>query len=455
VTQEIKHFRKDKSLDLLANSINVAQFVSFSPELQIKQEYSRVLGYSPNHVFSGLREAIEILMRNSPESSLNVRSFTPEDPKSNEFLYGLKNIEDIEAAVKRISGMGLHVIVNETVDVNDGGVSGVYQGGTIEFAPDDTPRCVEKPGVASLPKTWAIEMLERVYGFPIDLDIVSDFRLEFSIHPKPRGWKHTHILGWELEYIGGSPIEPTIKWPNRFSQLIGDKAFGLLMGSEIGLPIPRTTVIGRRIAPFTFGEETGSAERWIRTCPREQVAGKFTTHHGWLDPFTLLAKEDPAGDQIASVIAQDAVQAQYSGALIVGADGEPIIEGRKGEGEELMLGTVLPEQLPDYITKNVIELYATAYKYLGPVRFEWVHDEKRAWVVQLHRGATETTAMVLVPGEVSMWRRFDISRGLEELRGELKDLLSDEGLILVGQVGLTSHVADVVRKAGKPARIDE
>ncbi len=357
MTQEIRYFRKDESLDLLANSINVAQFVSFSPGLQIKQEYSRVLGYSPNHVFSGLHEAIEILIQNSPESSLNVRSFTPEDPRSNEFLYGLKNVEEIELAVKRISGMGLYVIVNETVDVNDGGVSGVYQGGTIEFAPDDTPRCVEKPGVASLPKTWAIRLLEKVYGFPISVDIGPEYRLEFSIHPKPRGWKHTHILGWELEEIGESTIKPAINWPNRFSQLIGDKAFGLLIGSEIGLPIPSTTVISRRISPFSFGEKTGSAERWIRTCPREQVAGKFTTNHGWLDPFTLLAKEDPNGDQIASIIAQDAVQAQFSGALIVGADGEIIIEGRKGEGEELMRGTVLPEQLPEYIQNNVMELY--------------------------------------------------------------------------------------------------
>lgn len=454
MTQDISYFRKDESLDRLANSVNVAQFVSFSPGEQIKQEYSRVLGYSPNHVFSGVSEAVEALMENSPESSLNVRSFTPEDPRSNEFLYGLTNVDDVEVAVKRIAGMGLFVIVNETVDVNDGGVSGVCQGGTIEFAPDDTPRCVEKAGVTSLPKSWALGILEKVYGFTVGVDFGSEFRLEFSIHPKPRGWKHTHVLGWELENIGETQIEAAMVWPNLFSQLIGDKAFGLLVGAEIGLPVPKTTVISRRVAPFTFGKETGCAERWIRTCPREQVAGKFTTHHGWLDPFKLLAEEDPSGDQIASVISQDAVRASYSGALIVGADGKSIIEGRKGGGEELMQGTVLPEKLPDHIIDDVMDLYASAYKHLGPVRFEWVHDHERAWVVQLHRGATETTATVLVPGEASQWRRFDISQGLEALRGELSRLLPDEGLILVGQVGLTSHVADVVRKAGRPARLD-
>lgn len=451
--KEKVHFRKDESLDRLANLINVAQFVSFSPGRKIKQEYSRVLGYSPNHVFSGLREAIDALMENSPENSLNVRSFTPEDPRSNEFLYGLTKGDEIEAAVNRISGMGLYVIVNETVDVNDGGVSGVCQGGTIEFAPDDTPRCVEKEGVASLPKSWAISMLEKIYGFPVAVDIGDEFRLEFSIHPKPRGWKNTHILGWELEDIGGVQIEPSISWPNRFSQLVGDKAFGLLIGAEIGVPVPRTTVISRRVAPFSFGGATGSPERWIRTCPREQVAGKFTTHHGWLDPFTLLAKEDPNGDQIASVLSQDAVPAKYSGALIVGADGKSIIEGRRGEGEALMQGTVLPEQLPGYITDSVMELYATAYEKLGPVRFEWVYDGDRTWIVQLHCGATETTASVLVPGEASQWRHFDVALGLEALRSELCDLQPDEGLLLIGQVGLTSHIADIVRKAGRPARL--
>lgn len=122
------HFRKDESLDRLADLINVAQFVSFSPGSRIRQEYARVLGYSPNHVFSSLSEAIRVLMQNSPESSLNVRSFTPEDPKSNEFLYGLTKVDEVEAAVLRIAGMGLHLIVNETVDVNDGGVSGVSWG---------------------------------------------------------------------------------------------------------------------------------------------------------------------------------------------------------------------------------------------------------------------------------------------------------------------------------------
>ena len=55
------------------------------------------------------------------------------------------------SVLKRFSSQGLHTIVNETVDVNDGGVSGVLMHNVLEYSPDDTPRCVEKPGVASLP----------------------------------------------------------------------------------------------------------------------------------------------------------------------------------------------------------------------------------------------------------------------------------------------------------------
>lgn len=447
-------FRKDESLDQLARLINVAQFVSFSPGQPIKQEYSRVLGFPPNHVFKELSEAIEHLLIRSPEASLNVRSYTPHDPKSNEFLYGMSNADDIESAVLRIAASSLHVIINETVDVHDGGVSGVIQGGAIEFAPDDTPRCVEKPGVASFPARWGTEILQRVYGFPLNMNVTPNSRLEFSIHPKPRGWKHTNVLGWELENIGDTTIRPTMNWPNHFSRLIGDKAFGLLLAAQMGLPVPKTTVINRRIAPFTFGNETGSTECWIRTCPKEQIPGKFTTNNGWIDPFKLLASEDPSGDLIASILAQSGIPSQYSGALIVGADGKIIIEGKSGEGEALMKGVALPEVLPPRVIRAVEKLYDRASVQLGPVRIEWVFDGDSAWIVQLHRGATTTKAEVLVPGEAARWRRFEVSKGLEALRKELSALDPDEGIVLIGQIGLTSHIADVIRKVNKPARLN-
>jgi hypothetical protein len=445
-------FRKDKSLNTLAESINVAQFVSFSPSKPIGQEYARVLGYAPNYRFRDLRLALETLIARSSEHSVNVRSFKPSDLRSNEFLYGLTRVDQVESAVRRLCDSGMYVIVNETIDVRDGGVSGVVQGETIEFSPDDTPRCVEKPGVASLPRPWGIGILRKMYG-PLDFRVGSEFRLEFSVHPKPRGWKATHLLGWELEKIGKTSIKPSLKWPNNFSRLIGDKTFGLLIADQVGLPVPRTTVINRRVAPFSFGKRTGRKEFWIRTAPTEQVPGKFTTHRGWLDPFTLLAKEDPTGERIASVLAQESVTPSYSGALIVGADNSQIIEGRHGAGEEFMQGTAPPEVLPTKIRNDVKRLYMRAARRLGAVRFEWVHDGKQPWIVQLHRGMTTSTDSVIVPGEANQWRSFEVSRGLEELRTELESLIEGQGLVLKGQVGLTSHIADVIRKAGRPARI--
>jgi hypothetical protein len=450
-------FRKDESLDRLAEAVNVAQFVSYAPGSEPQQQFCRVAGLERNHVFADLPSAISILMRASAEQSLNVRSFRPDDPKSNEFLYGLTSTADVESAVRRLAGAGLFVIVNETVDVHDGGVSGVMQGGAMEFAPDDTPRCVEKPGTASLPTAVGLAMLANVYG--IDLagaDYGSDHRLEFSVHPKPRGWKSTHLLGWELEHLGGEiePVRASWEWPNNFSRMVGDKAFGLLIANALGLPVPRTTVINRRIAPFSFGQETGSSEIWLRTCPREQVPGRFTTCKGWMDPFLLLAKEDPAGGQIASVLSQRAVPSVFSGAVITSADDHPVIEGRRGEGEILMKGIALPERLPREVVRSVTSLYEAARAALkAPVRFEWVYDGRVPWLVQFHRGATQSLGSVLVPGDASEWVDFDVSLGLEALRAQLSALHAGQGLTILGRVGLTSHIADVVRKARRPARI--
>jgi hypothetical protein len=61
------------------------------------------------------------------------------------------------------------------------------------------------------------------------------------------------------------------RWPNKFSRLIGDKAFGLLMADRMGVPVPRTLVIPRRVAPFAFGRETGSTEVWTPRAPLSRI----------------------------------------------------------------------------------------------------------------------------------------------------------------------------------------
>jgi hypothetical protein len=448
------HLQKDEVLDRLADQANVAQFVAFRPiACGVKQSFCRLRNTHPNQQFESATEAIAALFATSGSERVNVRSYLPHDPRSREFVYGLTSVEAALSAVRRLANDGLHLIVNETIDVHDGGVSGVVQGDLIEFAPDDTPRCVEKPGVASLPFEVGMSLLTLTYGFRPDLESRPGLRTEFSIHPLLQGWRGTHTLLWEREDDVVGHAQATSQWPNRFSRHIGDKAFGLLMAHLAGHPVPRTLAIPRRIAPFSFGTATGSSEVWTRTCPVEPHPGLYTTVKGWTDPFALLAKEDPVGDVLASVLSQDAVEAQYSGAAIVQADEVLAIEGLAGEGDLFMLGTSDPEKLPDQVVGDVVTCFRALNAAFGPVRFEWVHDGQKAWIVQLHLGATVSRATEVVPGDATHWLDFNVSDGLEALRALLTNAPKGSGVNVTGQFGMTSHIADVLRRAGRPARI--
>jgi signal transduction histidine kinase len=70
-----------------------------------------------------------------------------------------------------------------------------------------------------------------------------------------------------------------------------------------------------------------------------------------------------------------------------------------------------------------------------------------------HHGATVSTTGVLVPGEAARWIAVDLSEGLEHVREILRNLRPQNGLILSGGIGLTRHVAEVIRRAGVPARV--
>lgn len=446
--------RKDMSLDALAEVGNVAQFVAFAPigNRDGCQTHSRVIGYAADHRFNGLREAAMALLAAAPEGRINIRSFEPEDPRSREFVYGLSTVDEILTVARRLLDEGLYAILNETVDVSDGGVSGVVQGDLVEFAPDDTPRAVEKPGAASLPLALGLDLIATVYGFRPE--IPSGGRTEFSVHPMPRGYRSSRTLLWEYEADAPAPALPAIAWPNRFSRHLGDKLYGLLVAHLLGLKVPHTLAICRRVAPFSFGIPTGSDNTWTRTCPVEQEPGLFTTLRGWNDPFALLAREDPGGRAIASVLSQAAVPASYSGAAAVAADGSTVVEGVAGEGDLFMLAERAPEPLPAQVTEDVRRACALVAAALGSGRLEWVHDGASVWVVQLHSGSPVELGEVLVPGEPTAWRTFDVVEGLPELRRTLASLHQGEGLILRGAFGLTSHIADLVRKAGVPARAE-
>jgi hypothetical protein len=382
MTAETAH-HKDEILDRLAKNANVAQFVSFDPALQ--QRHAWVHGHAPNVRFGSAEDAAGAMLAAAPEQSVNIRSFEPYDPKSREFVYGVKNADEVVAHLRRLSAQGLYTIVNETVDVNDGGVSGVAYGNVLEFAPGDTPRCVEKPGTAALPRDLAYQAFETVYGFHPTLPKRPELRVEFSIHPIRRGVRHDHTIVWEEEELAGGPEQAHVAWPNLWSRMLGDKAYGLLVAHLLGFAVPFTQVFPRRTAPFSFGRDTGISEPWIRTAPTEQMPGKFTTQRGWTDPFALMQREDPGGTAIASILAQRGVDARYSGALISQPDGGVLVEGVSGFGDPFMVGERAPEALPDAVTADVRAVYDRAHAVLGPVRFEWVHDGTQVWVVQLHK----------------------------------------------------------------------
>lgn len=446
---------KDVVLDELADVANVAQFVSFEPGPDPQQRFARVWGHEPNERFGGLEDGIRTVLGASPEQSVNVRSFRPDRPKDSEFLYGLSSVEEVARAVRRLAADGFYTIVNETVDVNDGGISGVSYAGILEFVPGDTPRGVEKPGTLAVQQELGLRMLEVVYGFSPELEYDRTTRVEFSIHPLPRGFRRSHTIVWELEAAEDVRLEPNLDWPNRFSRMLGDKAFGLLIADLLGLPVPATAVIPRDLAPFRFGRPTRSAEPWIRTCPKEPVPGLLKTQHGWMDPFGLIAQQDPDGTLIASVLHQEGVPPVWSGALAVSNDGELTVQGVAGSGEPFMQGQVAPQPLPGSVVASVTELQRRASATLGPVGMEWVHDGTSAWVVQLHRGASPSSGRIVFPGEAEVLHRFDVTQGIGELRRLIEGIDgARDGVVLVGDVGITSHMGDILRRARIPSRIE-
>jgi hypothetical protein len=271
-----------------------------------------------------------------------------------------------------------------------------------------------------------------------------------------RGYRQRHTVLWETERFGSAPGEAHLRWPNLWSRLLGDKAFGLLVADGAGLPVPRTLVVPRGLAPFSFGAPTGLAETWIRTCPVEQEPGRFTTHHGWMDPYQLLQQEDPTGKEIASVLAQSGVDARYSGALIASPDGQPLIEGVTGQGDEFMLARRPPEALPPGLESALVALYRQAAAVLGPVGFEWVADASSAWVVQLHQGASATTGRVLYPGTASRYHPFRVDEGIDALRELVRRVEgTGDGITVIGRVGVTSHLGDILRRARIPSRLED
>lgn len=453
---------KDQALDgIVEHGGNIAQFVSFAPDGA--QRYVRIRDISPSHRFASIEEAAdEILKRGAP--FVNIRSFLEEKPDGNPFFMGrkhnLKTPAQIAQKTRELLAQGFHVILNEEIDVMDGGFSGVLLGNVAEFATRDVPRCVEKPGCAVLPRLVMLDFARRVYTRRINIPYDRGYRVEFSVHPAPVGYAREHQIIWQIEKTerGRETPEPTPYWPNRVSEDMGDKAFGLLVASIYGFWVPYTKVVGRFIPPFEFGEKTWSPEPcWRRTCPKTQQPGLFTTKHGQIDPFALMQEEDPQAMQIAAIIFQDDVEATHSGAAITDSTGNVIIEGKAGHGDDFMRGAGTPDSgLPDHVRDAVHSIWEKACTAFGPVRFEWCYDKTGSvWIVQFHVGQSKSVGNVIYPGEPKHFEVFAVSSGLEALR-PLAVRAGEEGfgIILQGNVGITSHFGDLLRRNQIPSRLE-
>lgn len=442
---------KDEVLDVLSSVFNVAQFVSFAP-VDLTPRYSRIHSFDPNHQFSSLEETLEVLINSSSEKSINIRTFKPGLLKGNPFYYGIKNVVDASEILKKSATDGFYTIVNETIDVNDGGVSGVVMNDIIEFSPNDTPKCVEKPGVCSLPLMAGLHILQTVYGFEPELRVQNNFRVEFSIHPKRRGFRKEHTIIWEVEQVEDFKTDIQISWPNNFSRFIGDKAFGLLIADYSGAKVPKSTLVSRNVAPFTFGSDTGLAEIWFRTCPKEKTPGKYPTYFGWADPFSVLNNDDIL-QNVTSILSQHSVDAQYSGAAVPSKDGL-LVEGVNGFGDDFMTGKDTPVHLPETLKQKIRNVYDSLFQQLGEINFEWVYDAELVWIVQLSKGVILSDSKIIYPGEVSNYRKFHVNDGLEALREMVQTIQNDEGIELIGNIGITSHFGDILRNAKVPSRLN-
>jgi hypothetical protein len=131
-----------------------------------------------------------------------------------------------------------------------------------------------------------------------------------------------------------------------------------------------------------------------------------------------------------------------------------LVEGTKGRGDDFMIGRMAPIDLPFAVDRSIRDLHSSLSDRLGPVRLEWVHDGSAAWVVQLHRGQTPSHESVIYDSDVSNYTTFEVGEGIEKLRALIDQISgTGTGITLLGDVGITSHMGDLLRKAKVPSRI--
>jgi len=126
----------------------------------------------------------------------------PDKPDGNPFLWGVRGLKRLKKFLVRYRNYSVrvfYIIVNEEVDINDGGFSGVLLGNVAEFATRDVPRCVEKPDCAVLPRLKMLDFARVIYGHRINIPYERRYRVEFSVHPGPVGYGKEYQIIWQIE----------------------------------------------------------------------------------------------------------------------------------------------------------------------------------------------------------------------------------------------------------------
>lgn len=442
---------KDDILDDLSRTGNIARF--FSAE-------STDTGTWVRHNHTGVRikgnkdivALVDHLLSVSISGRVNIRTFRPHAPEGNPFEFGLSDRAEVLDKVYGFLDEGYIIIVNEEIPVDDGGYSAVYQSGVVEIVPGATPRGVETGDPAALPLDLAIEVTQVIFGIDISfLRAELDSRVEFSIHPRPCGVRNEHVIVWEKRRVADGVEDVTPRWPNALSRHVGDKAYGLVMAylSDAAPNIPRTTVIARKVAPFTFGRPTGSPVRWSRSVPAVKSPGELPTYDHWVDPYAVAAEH---GEAIESILSQDGVRAAYAGALMIGE--EIIVEGVRGFGEDYMLGQDGPQELPKAVVTLAQEIGRALRAEFGTLTAEWVYDESgKLWIVQINQLSAVESA-TWTRDDAIWWHDYYPSEGVEALRSLVTALPAATGVVVHGKVGVTSHVGDILRRAHVPHLFD-
>lgn len=401
---------------------------------------------------------IEKMLKKSKEGKVNIRTYRDDLLEGNPFVYGLDNMGDVRDEVLYLLGEGYNLIINETIDVNDCGVSGVMLNGVVEFSPFTTPRAVENEGACALPFKIALRIWEMVYNLNEDvrdklnlLGNLKNTRVEFSIHPtKP------YYTIWDIEEVENTPenIKVNINPNNSFSRMLGNKTFGLLLVNALYIMTPMTEVYNRYLPTFKFGS-IHSEQKWTRTAPRDKTPGMFVTHKGVGDPINFISEEVP------SVLIQDEVKPIWAGSSIY-EDGKLIVEGVKGFGNQFMVGMQSPEALPKEVEENVYMMnrfIEKEFESLGILnngyKLEWGWTDCDSIAVYQFNFVNQVNFnRIIVKGNVSDMIGYETEKGLEGLRELIPKLKESQGIILKGNVGITSHFCDILREWGIPSILE-